>query len=403
MKISKFTKNFWIKLSCFGMAALLWIYVASSQSTIAKFPGDLSLQAVNTPIGYVAVYDARTVSVKVMAEPSVWSKLSSDSFLATIDLAGFSEGTHELPILVTTKVPGIKIIDKTPGTVLVSLEKQITKEIDVTAKIEGSAAEGMIAGDVIFNPAKVTVSGAKSRIERIQEVSGIIRLDNESAEFKRDITVKGRNENGDEIDGLSFFPDHVTATVPIIKGANIRTVGIKAKFSGSPKVGYYISGLTVTPNVVDIMGATSQINSINNIETVPIDIVGLSDTLEKDISLIIPQGISISGSNRVHIVLSLSKYNAYKDIIITNFRPINAGENIIISYSPDSLRLTCTGPDDKINNLSPSEVNLTFDFEGKVPNANREIEFDLKPENFIVPSDISISNISSAQIIVKVK
>lgn len=404
-KITKFfTKNWIVKIVCICIASILWFYVVSSQNTIAKFPGELTIKAINTPSDLVAIYDAKTVEIKVMAEPSVWQKLSAETFSASVDLSGMTEGTHEVPVNVTTSISGVQIVQKTPDKILVTLEPLVTKEVPISKKIEGNAADGMVVGSVNFSANKAVIHGAKSLIEGITEVSAVITLNGESVNFSRSVHLAVFDDKNDEIKSIEISPSEVQADVAVVKGSNIKTVGIKANIVGLPKNNYFISNISVAPGVVDITGVRDTVNATKYIETLPIDVSGITADLTKDTTIVLPDGISILSGNttKVHITISISTNTTSKEIIVTNLTAINHNFSSV-TFDPASVKVVCEGNPTAISNLTSNDLSISIDLNGKQPDQNGVITVALLPSNVHLPSDINVISLTPQTLQIRVK
>lgn len=390
--LKRLRQNLGIKFICFLVASFLWIYVAASQNTVGKFPRSIGIKAINIQAGLVASYDVRTVEIKIMADPSVWRKLSPESFSAYIDLSSDSAGTYELPISVISSVPGVQIVEKTPGKVLVSLEPIITKEVEISKKVEGSASDGMIAGTIKLEPDKVQVRGAKSLIDNIIEGTVIISLNKEGESFKKLYPIIALDEQGEVVSALEFLPSEVMADVAIVKAANNKTVGLKVKTSGSPKSGYYISSITTVPSVVDIIAPRTVISDINLVETYAVDINNASSDIEKEVSLNLPDGVSLQAGtlSRARIKISFASNEMSKEIIVPiDFINLDQGF-MVTDISPSQIKAIVSGPVETVMNLKSADLGLTLDLKNKIGGV---FTFDVPPASIKVPENITIISI----------
>jgi len=393
----KITKNLVIKLACFIAAALLWVYIAAGQNSVGKFPGSIKIRAINVPAGLVATYDEQTVDIKIMADPSVWRKLSADTFSAYIDLSAHSEGTYELNVNVVSSVQGVQVVEKNPEKIFVTLEPRISKEVNINKKVEGSAGEGLVAGSV-------EARGPKSLIDALTEATVLIELNGETDNFTKTVTIKAFNEKGDQVQGIDFIPEEVKATVPIVKASNNKTVGIKTKITGAPKEGYYVSSVSVNPSTVDVTGPMEVLSETNFIETYAIDVTDLSGDFEKDISLNAKNGIILqsSSSSSVKVKVKFSHTNTTREIlpkITTKNLSSSLGVGLI---NPNTVKVTVYGPIDVINSLNISDVILTLDFLGKKAVQGGTYDFELTPKDFSVPDGVSVISIAPSSIVVSI-
>lgn len=398
------TKNFGIKLLCVVASSMLWIYVISIQNTVAKFPSDINIKERNLQEDLVAVYDQKSVEVKIMAEPAAWQRLSAESFSAFLDLSGYKEGTYEIPVNVSINVSDVQVVAKSPEKILVTLEKMVSKEVPISANLEGNAATGRVAGNIEFSPSTVTVSGPKSVIDQVNEVVALIQLNGEEKDFTRLTPLTVTDVDGTVLRNVTLSAKEAEADISIVKGSNIKTVGIKAKITGQPASGYTVSGITVSPQIIDITGNRDSIEDILYIETEPIDINNTSNTIEKDVPLDLPSGITLlSGyQSKAKVRITFSNQTALKQLDVSNFKTTNLGQYSVLSYSPQVVSIQLAGPAATIGTITDKDIALVLDFTGKVPDENGMIEFSLNDSDFAIPQNCTISSLSPKGLNVKV-
>lgn len=401
-KIHKFTTiNTSVKIIAVMISLVLWIFVASSQSNAGKFPGKIPIKMVNLANGLSAIYDQKEAEIEIMAKPSAWNKLSSNSFSAFIDMEGLAAGTYEMNLQVQSNVSDIKIISKKPTKLFVRVEEVVQKRVVVNQRVEGSGAEGFVAGNVEFLPTEIDVRGPKSVVDNISEVVAIIRLNGESDDFEKEVEVRAFDNSGEEITDVTFNPNKVKAQVTIVEGRNNKSVGIKTNLSGSPADGYYISKITTTPNLVNITGQSSVLQVVNYLETQNIDISGVNSDLEKEVLLKIPDGIALQQreSNKIKIQISFSE-NSISKTVTPKVEPQNLAPNLKFD-SPNSsdIKVTLSGRASIISAIDPKNVVLNIDFSGKVAGT-----FSVPlVTNMINPIDgVTISSVSPASVFVAI-
>lgn len=391
------TKNIYVKIFCLIAATAMWLYVASGQSAVGKFPGSIKIRAINVPSGLVAIFDNQTVDIKITADSATWKKLSADSFSAYVDMSSYSEGTYNLNVNVVCSVSGVQIVEKTPDKIYVNLEKVITKLVSVNKKIEGNAAEGKVAGKIVFDPVSVEAKGPASMIENLTEAMSTIKLNGESDDFTKTVSVYALDEQGDQINEIQFYPSEVKASVSIVKASNVKTIGIKPRIEGTPKPGYFVSSITVTPSVVDVTGDKSLMNNLTYIETAIVNISDTDNDIEKDVSLSVPSGIVLQpgSSNKVRLKIVISSNTVTQDFKAT-ITPLNLN-NLSASYNPSEITVKLSGPPAVISSLRNDNVLLNLDFSGK--NNLGSYQFDLSASNISVPSNVKIEDFSPKSLI----
>lgn len=374
------------------IATVLWMFVAASQSSTGNFPSKINVITVNTPSGLIATYDQKTIELQISAEPSLWQKLSTSSFTAYVDLGGLQVGTYSLDVNVTCNVAGVQILSKKPDKIFVQLEEISRKNVPVIQKVEGNAADGLVAGAVTFSPSNVEISGPKSQINNISNAIAGIRLNGESGDFEKDVSLVALDNNGNEIPDLSFSPNKVSASISIVKGGNNKTVGVKVNLVGSLAEGFYISQIVTTPTTINITGQPSVINIINSIETQNIDVSGLSSDFTKGILLVIPEGVALQKGepNQIKVNLILAN-NTTSRVISVQINPIGLDSTLkVTAYLPSEVQVSVSGAESIISGLKVSDVSLNLDLSGK---AAGTYSYDLSPTMFKFPSDISLGTI----------
>ncbi len=394
-----FTNNSTAKLVSIGVALVLWIVVASSQGTLGKLPGKITIKAINVADEMVAVYDQKDVEVQILADPQIWEELSVSSFAAYVDLAGLGEGTYELDVQVSTTVKDVQIVTKTPNKILVSIEKLVLKDVSINTKIEGSAGEGLVAGNIELVPSVVSVSGPESIVENITEATAPILLNGEEEDYEQIITLVAYSDNGEVIDNITFNPDQVLAKVSIVKASNNKTVGVKVNTSGSPAENYFISKITVLPNTIDLTGPNSVLQTVNYIETESIDISNITENLGISARLVIPRGTALQSGEEgsVNILFTIEKADTSKTIS-TEIEFVNIPEGLsLASSSANSVNISIIGSQQVVNTLTGENFTLQIDLSAY---SVGESVVDISSDDIKFDSNISISSIEPTQIII---
>lgn len=396
-----FLGNIKIKLVCLIVAILMWIFVASNQSLLGKFPNQIPIKTANLSEQYQAFLDQDKVQISAMAEPAVWRTLTTDSFVASVDLAGKTEGTYELDVNVVSNVANVQVTKVEPSKVFVNIEKIISKTVTLTPKIEGDPADGLVLGQISLEPESVEVRGPKSYVESISEANALIKLNGESESFERDAKVIAVVENSNELKDLTFNPATVSAKVTIAKGGNNKTVGVRVKTKGTPKDGYYISKITTTPLTLDIVGQRSIVSNINFLDTEEIDITNLTDTVSKDVNLILPDGVSLQkgASQKIKVEITFSSYGTTKSISPT-LQPVGLADGLrLLSYSPSDIKVSLSGPQQLLAGIGTNDIQLNLDLTGK---AAGTYNIDINISMLKIPDGITASNITPGTISVTI-
>ena len=388
----KFITNNWAaKLICLILAIFLWSYVAIGESKVDNFPGKIPIQLKNVPSNLVPILDTDQVQIKISADNSLWNRLSSESFEASIDLGGAEEGTKEYSVNVSSNVSGVDVIEVSPKKVLVRIEKIVDKKIPVKLQTKGQAGEGLVPGDAVIDPNEITISGAKEIVDKTLEATAVMVLNGETNQIEKKVKLVALDSQGNEISNVGFDPEEVKVTLPIVKAGTTKTVGIKAKLDGNPQDGFWISQVDVSPADITISGNSGVLRGINYIETKTIDVTGLKENLSKSIDLDLPSGISLVGDiKQVKIDIKLSADTTEKEII-----PGISYDNLLPSFKVDSvdpttIKILASGVASVLSTLNSNNTLVHLDL--SIYHAPGNYSIDITRDMITAPNGVSVSS-----------
>ncbi len=297
------TQNWQVKVMMLVVAAGLWIFVSLDQSRSGKFPGAIKIDTRNTSSGTVAVLSEEYAELTIQATQTKWQSLQPDQFEVYVDLKDLGTGTHEVNVQARSKVNGVSISTISPKKVIVNIEPVITRELPVTVVIQGEPATGFIVGSYKADPATATISAARSIVASIDQITAEVDLNGESESLTRNVELQVANKLKDNV---TVNPTNVGVSVSIVESGRNRTVGIKPNIIGSPKEGYYISAITITPSTITIEGDANVINAINSVNTEEININNVSADKTYDVGISTQSGISLSNKS-VQVRIAVDK------------------------------------------------------------------------------------------------
>jgi YbbR domain-containing protein len=382
--INFFTTNITAKLLALLFALGIWMYVAAGESRVDKFPGRIPIEPKNVPVGMAIADDLGSVEVKIKASYSSWQHLSIDKFTASVDLAGLGTGTYRTDVDVKVSDPAVSVVEKNPSKVTVSLEPLTTKKVPITVRIEGKTGSGFAAGEATTDPSELEVKGAKSLVDNILSASVMVKLNGETTDLDSKVRPTAFDANGKEIRGIIFTPDSVLVKVPISRATNTKTVGIKVSVTGDPKENYWISKIIVTPSVAVVTSEPEQLKDLEYLETVKIDISGIFKTLNKDVDLILPEGIALlSNQRQVKVSVYVAPNLTAKEIPATLVYKGKMGS------TSSTVKVKVTGPISSLNNLYSRDVVINIDLSGRSSGS-----YTIDRGSITVPSGIDIIDYS---------
>lgn len=249
-----------------------------------------------------------TATIRLEGSQSILTQtLGTRNFeIVTPDLNELGPGEHTIQ-LQTRRLSESLSYSIMPAEVMIKIEEKSVINHDVSAEFnDSSLASGYTAGTPIVTPDNVRISGAKSVIDKISEVSVLVLPDGtditEDIEMTLPILVFDRNG---ELLNVNVEPSQVTVTVPV-KGTH-RNVPIVLRQSGEPHPNYNYELLLAEgePENVTIRGREELLSAMENF-AVEIDVSGVTESVTRSIRLTGPRGVIVERPELIKVIIRVT-------------------------------------------------------------------------------------------------
>jgi YbbR domain-containing protein len=170
--VARLTSNLGYKLLALAIAIFLWGVANGSASTQRGFDLPIVLRSV-PPELVVTSQSADVVNVRVLGSPSVLRTLAATKLEYPIDVSEGKPGEAVYEVEPSTlELPrGATIVSRSPARVEVKFEARGSRSVRVRAEVAGEPAQGFEITDVQVKPPRVQVSGARSEVLRLTELT----------------------------------------------------------------------------------------------------------------------------------------------------------------------------------------------------------------------------------------
>lgn len=180
-----------LKVVSIALAFLLWLVVSGERTVERSFR--IPLEFSNLPPQLEIVGDPPgVVDVRVRGSSGLVSRVGASELSAVIDLQSGRPGRRLFPITDgELRAPfGLEIVQVTPSTVAVTLERSSSKVVPVVPSVEGDPAAGFVVGGVVASPATVELVGPSSALERVsQAVTEPVSVEGKTTAVVEEVTV----------------------------------------------------------------------------------------------------------------------------------------------------------------------------------------------------------------------
>jgi YbbR domain-containing protein len=385
----------------FAVALSVLLYFVTLSETNLPETRDTALiipvQVVNIPSGLVATTQPPPVRLRVTATPTVFNRLRSENFTATVDAVGAQAGDSTLPINVTSTDPEVQNVLPEPGSVVLHLEEIVPVVLPVRVNPQGQVASGYQLGTPTVDSPRVTVTGAASVVGPASEAVVDVNVDHLTVPVNGVYTPRIVDARGNDIKDptLHMTPASVTVQIDVTQQTVYKQVGVRPVTQGEPAPGYALQPLEVNPPATTVAGDPNSLAAVNFVDTAPIDISGISTTVVRQVALAPPQrALLLQDNQTVTVTVRVSTLPVSQTMRVLP-SVINLSGAVQQGRALDLVSVTITGPAPSLQNLSlnPNDFKVVVDATGKGPG---RYTLDVKVQ--AVPSGLTLQDFTPKQV-----
>ena len=369
----KLTNNLGLKVIAFIFSALLWLIVVNFDNPVVSNTfRDIPVTIVNDDIITSAgdvyqVVGEQTVSVVVYATRDISQKLDAEDIVATADVTEMDTATGLIPIKIS--LPDYsgryESAEAIPRNLTIQREKSGKKVLSLSVKADNEPADGYILGDMTVDPEQVTITGAESVLSQIDRAEARVDVDGITSDQEKTAELRLYDADGNVLNPPQIENDlgesGITVSVEVLK---LKSVPIVLNVSGTPAEGYKYTGVTSTPESLQVCGKSDDLEGFNEI-AIPgsvLDISGASGTVEQtvDITEYLPEGVSlVDGSSAdIRVTLKVEQEGTRSiDFLVSSLRINNLHETLQVNYETGAeIVIHVSGDEARLSTLDISNA-----------------------------------------------
>jgi YbbR domain-containing protein len=364
IKLARFLlSNLFTLLLSFILALLIWVNASQTEDPIQDRWLQIVMEYVGQPEDSILLSTKRQ-SAQVFFEgaASVITQMTANDFSAIVDLSEVPFGQEmQVDIQVRTSIPDVTILSR-PEPVSVLLEQLVTREITIELDIRGDVARGHVQGDPLIDPQSVAISGPASRVEILDRARATIFMNNDR-ETRVDSSQPifyDRQGRVASVSGLNLSADQVEVTIPVNEAANYAEKFIAIDLVGVPASGYRLLSAKTDPPSVLVQGRPTQISSLTQVRTEPVDITGLTESFRQQVALALPTGVTLDEVVEIFVDVEIEPFlttRPYNQLVVLQ----GLADDLEATVEPENVRVVLFGPLPGLETLLDEEVSVTLD------------------------------------------
>lgn len=354
-----------VPIICILLSIGLWVYVTNVENKIrtteiSKIPVEL----VNTDTlasSKLALTPNQQlyVTLKVEGNTNDINKIKKSDFKVQVDLSEYAwkKGENKIPVSIIDYPITVSIRNTNTLTVSIKIEDMVEKVMTVTSNINVTPRQGYFASEANINPSEVKVIGAESAVSR---VSRLVVTDNKEDVFE-DIVgnyeIKALDDGGSEVPDVFLSEKTANVELKVSKGKSVK---VNIVTIGQLPSGIKLKSVDSSRKTVELLGPKDILDSINEVNTTPLDLSTISENKDVSLGVVVPEGLTISQGEeyvnaKVNVIKLVTKEFSVKYSISGIIQGVKATPN------KDTVKVIISGYEDEIVNVTSDNVKAVMD------------------------------------------
>ena len=386
-------KNLSTLLLSFILAIIVWVSATTTTDPNQEGPfRPVALEIVGQASDLMITNTIPSQAVLTIKAPtSIWNQLNNNPELvkAWIDLNGLDAGEHQVAVKTQVELEPVLVRSTDPEMVQIILEPLVSQDFQVELEVLGEPPFGYQKGTPVIEPPLVTVSGPESAISQVERVSTKLNISGASQTVVSSLPVNALDSNGASVAGLTITPKQVTVTQPISILGGYKNLAVKVVTTGQVANGYRLSNILVTPPTVTVFSSDpQQVNALPGyVETIPVDLTGLTDDTEFNTALDLPTGITLVSEPSVLVYIGVATIEGSLSMTLP-VEILGLPPELEAILSPFTVDVIVSGPLPVLDTLTPASFRVVVDLTGL-----GEGTYQITPKLDLVPDDVLVQTI----------
>ncbi len=378
------------------LAIIIWAAAVRANDPVETHTFEIPVDVVGKAADAEVInHPPESALITIEGPSSALAQAPQSEFRGQIDLSDMAYGEAEVPIDVQVEFEQVEIVSVFPETAQIRLDQIISRDVPVVLQVRGEVPRGHRLGVARVEPETVQVTGSADRVNQFAESRVVLFVDDarEDITEMRHPTFYDLEGNVASTAGLTVSPEEVETIVPVIELAGFAEKPISALWTGEPAPGHRLLDVRVEPGSIQVTGTPAQLETLF-VQTEPIDITGLTESLTQQVSLDLPEGITPVDLQPVFVTVEVVPIRTSSVVQ----RPVEVRaleEGLVAIVEPPEVRVFMFGPLPVLESLADDDVRVTVDVLGLLTGTHV-----LEPLVTVSASEIEVRSTQPAQVTV---
>ena len=392
MNSDKRRNSFYLVISIL-VALGIWVYVDITQDItaskeISNIP--VEFQGEDTTLaerGLMLLPDSETtIDLKLEGAKSILAQLDTAKLRVQADLSAVTEtGIQTVPCRVI--YPEYKFSSRLTATtptnsfnITIDVGDLYSREVEIHCDIQGTVAEGYIAGEPQFTPEKLELRGPQEEVDAVSYAKVSLNIENATETVDQALPYVLYNEAGEPISGgdIHAVQDEIRVVLPVDV---VKELPLEIDFQEFPGLSKNNVSYRIEPASIVVSGEASLLNDVDRLVLDSFDLSQLGGNEVYHYVIQLPEGCTnLSGVTRA--TLTISFIDLVQDTrTATEFQAENVPEGKSVTILTDELTVRNQGTAADVAAVHDRDITVRADLQ----------EVSAASGTYTVPAEILIS------------
>ena len=392
MNSDKRRNSFYLVISIL-VALGIWVYVDITQDiTASKEVSNIPVefQGEDTTLaerGLMLLPDSETtINLKLEGAKSILAQLDTAKLRVQADLSAVTEtGIQTVPCRVI--YPEYKFSSRLTATtptnsfnITIDVGELYSREVEIRCDIQGTVAEGYIAGEPQFTPEKLELRGPQEEVDAVGYAKVSLNIEDATETVDQALPYVLYNEAGEPISGgdIHAVQDEIRVVLPVDV---VKELPLEIDFQEFPGLSKNNISYQIEPASIVVSGEASLLNDVDRLVLDSFDLSQLGGNEVYHYVIQLPEGCTnLSGVTRA--TLTISFIDLVQDTrTATEFQAENVPEGKSVTILTDELTVRIQGTAADVAAVRDRDITVRADLQ----------EVSAASGTYTVPAEILIS------------
>ena len=356
----------------------LWMYVITtvspnSKTTISNVEVDFEGESWLLENRNLMITDGMdtTVDLELSGNRSDLNKLNRSNITLKVDLTKIdSPGIKKLDyqIIYPGDVPNDALNEESryPDKITITVEKKISKPVDVQVNFVGSAKDGYIAEteEYVLDYPAVNIQGPASVVEKIAYARIDVDLTDRSSSISENYRFTFCDEKGEPVD-VAMVTAEVAEVHLDVKIQRWKEIPLKLELKYGGGALENNTSVKIDPVSIRVCGSELLLEDLNEIVLGTVDLSTLEENLTQTYTITMPEGVTnMTGKTEATVTIQFVGLTI-REFEVSQIEVINVPEGLDYDLLNEVVKVRLRGAISLINQLNPEDIVLTVDLSGK--------------------------------------